>query len=38
MLKDIFINCKQWHFENDEILWWLQNLAKIIIKYEEYID
>ena len=18
MLKDIFINCKQWHFENDE--------------------
>lgn len=28
MLKDIFINCKQWHFENDETCGGCKMLAK----------
>lgn len=28
MLKDIFINCKQWHFENDETCSGCKMLAK----------
>ena len=28
MLKDIFINCKQWHFENDETCGGCKRLAK----------
>ena len=28
MLKDIFINCKQWHFENDEACSDCKMLAK----------
>lgn len=37
MLKDIFINCKQWHFENDETCGGCKMLAKII-NNEEYIE
>ena len=28
MLKDIFINCKQWHFKNDETCGGCKMLAK----------